>query len=285
MRIKMTDLATGTVCNNSCIMCTTIRGFDLNNAKQPMNSKSEIINNIQNNRYHSCFSITGGEPTLRDDLFEIIKEIKSVNPKADLRLLTNGRRLFYRKYAYDLVKSGVNIFTIPLHAHCWELHDFITRTKGSFQQTIKGLQNLGRFIEHGIQIEIRIVIHGANYPFVPETADLINKHFPFANVVMFYYDSIGSAHINREKLMVDISKTVPYIEKACDILKQPKQIYHIPHCMLNQDYRKYSAGQTVEDIRIAYTDKCKLCVEKENCSKLWRTYFHHKGDDEIKTIK
>ncbi|MFW6383499.1 MAG: radical SAM protein [Nanoarchaeota archaeon] len=279
----MSDLGIGTACNNCCIMCTTLRKPELSNAKQTKRKRENIIREVEKLNNPGQISITGGEPTIRNDLIELIKKIKETHPLTELRVLTNARRLYYKQYAKDLVSAGVDGFVVPLHAHCSEMHDFIARAKGSFRQTMQGLYNLGNLDR--ISIEMRIVIHGLNYPFIPDTAQLISKHFPFAKVVMLYYDSIGSAHINREKLMVNISKAAPYVEEACDIFKQPKEIYHFPLCLLREPYRKFSAGQTVEDIRIVYTKKCNACSMKDECPKLWKTYWHHKGEGELSPLK
>ena len=281
----MNELAIGTVCNNSCIMCTTLRSCDLKKAKQEMKGKSQLVEEIKNFDKSRGVLITGGEPTIREDLFEIIRFIKSNNVGREIRLLTNGRRLCYLDYTNRLISAGVTTFVIPLHANNSKVHDEITRSRGSFKQTVRGLQNLSKVLGRNICVEIRIVIHKKNYSLVAETAELIQKYFPFARVVMLYYDSIGSAHLNKKELLVEMKEAVPYVEGAIDILASKAHVYHFPRCLFREGYRDYSPGQTVEDRRVIFTEKCDDCIERTKCPGLWKIYYHNLGDKEIERIK
>ena len=55
----------------------------------------------------SIVYLSGGEPTLREDLFDIVKEIKKAGYK--VVLFTNGRKLLDIEFAYRLKKSGLDL--------------------------------------------------------------------------------------------------------------------------------------------------------------------------------
>ncbi|MFP4111930.1 MAG: radical SAM protein [Candidatus Woesearchaeota archaeon] len=277
---RNSDIVIGTACNSSCIMCTTLRTKEME-VKHCLLSKKEIIRQIDELDNPNHISITGGEPTLRNDLPEIIRYIKKKHPKTELSLLTNGRRFYYNDYTKDIIESGVNKFIIPLHAHRSELHDFITRSKGSFRQTCIGIKNL---FKSGANAEIRIVVHGMNYPFLPETASLIRKHFRKAHTVFLYFDAIGSANINRDKLLVNMEKVMPYLEKALDIIDDVR-LYHFPLCLLNEKNREKAKGKTVVERRIGYAKACHECKLKDECPGIWKTYLHRIGEHEFKAIR
>jgi len=278
----MTDVNTGQICNSSCIMCTTIRNED-KKVKQTTISKEDIIAMIDSDKNQEYFAITGGEPTIRDDLLEIIDHIKKKYPDKEIKLLTNGRRLFYQGYSRKIASSGVDKIIIPLHAHEATLHDFISRADGSFEQTIKGIHNISKY---NVPIEIRVVIHGINYPFIPEIAELINNELGNVSVVFLYFDIIGSAYLNREKLVVPMTKVAGYLEKGIDTLRDKEvSLYHFPLCTINKKYRKHAKGKTVEDRRIIFVKECNSCKEKDKCCGIWKTYNKIQGNEEFKAIR
>jgi His-Xaa-Ser system radical SAM maturase HxsC len=280
----MADIGLSQECNSSCIMCTSIRSADLASAKQEKPPLQEILGKIDRLQNPDHIALTGGEPTLREDLFEILDHVFDRFPDIEVALLTNGRRLAYKDYCRRLVESGLKKFIIPIHAHEAELHDFITRSEGSFKQTLKGLKNLSEF---DVNIEVRVIIHGINYPFLAEIARLIKKEVSRVDrVVLLYFDAIGSGAINKERLFVKMEWVVPYLQKAIDELEGYNvQVYHFPSCVLGEEYRKYSVGKTVEDARITFGEDCEQCSIKAECSGVWKTYEKKFGMGEFKAVR
>ncbi|MDI6770330.1 MAG: radical SAM protein [Anaerolineales bacterium] len=82
---------------------------------------------------------TGGEPTLREDLPELISHAESNGQITGLN--TNGRRLSDPRYVERLVEAGLDHVQITLESCEPEIHNEMVRAKGAFQQTIKGLKN------------------------------------------------------------------------------------------------------------------------------------------------
>ncbi|MFH1510417.1 MAG: radical SAM protein [Candidatus Woesearchaeota archaeon] len=275
----MVDLGIGDRCNSSCIMCTTVRPED-KKVENRMLSKEEVFSMIDKMERPPYIAITGGEPTIRKDLTEIVGHARNRFPAAEIKLLTNARMASYPDYANDLLSTGIDVYIIPLHSHHPDLHDFVTRTKGSFVQTVQGIRNLSK-----AKIEIRIVIHGINYPFLPETAEFIRDNFPGASVVMIYFDIIGSAFINRDRLVVQMTRIAPYLEKAIDVLQQNDiHTYHFPLCVLGLRYRDSAKGVTVVGHRIMFADSCAACSMKSKCCGIWKAYAKLVGTGEFKPI-
>jgi MoaA/NifB/PqqE/SkfB family radical SAM enzyme len=275
----MVDLAIGDRCNSSCIMCTTVRpeDKDIKTYFLPLNEIESSLDSMSGPDY---VAITGGEPTIHPELSSIVKEIRTRFPDTELKLLTNGRMLSYPDFTDRLV-TGIDTLIIPLHAHHPDLHDFISRSKGSFEQTVKGIRNA---LRHDIKVEIRIVIHGINYPFLPETAEFIKKEFPAASVVMLYFDIIGSGFLNRERLVVPMTKVIPYLQKALDTLGDAATAYHFPPCLLPETYRMHIHGVSVVERRIMFTKGCDKCSAKSDCCGIWKTYSRLQGTEEFKPI-
>jgi MoaA/NifB/PqqE/SkfB family radical SAM enzyme len=108
---------------------------------------------------HVCF--TGGEPTLRDDLVELIKYAEKLGQVTGL--LTNGCRLQDQAYLDELLLAGLDHLQITLASHQAEVHDRIVGMKGAWAQADKGLRN-------AIAGDIYVV---AQIPITPDNAGTI----------------------------------------------------------------------------------------------------------------
>jgi molybdenum cofactor biosynthesis enzyme MoaA len=84
--------------------------------------------------------IRHGEPTLRRDLGEALGELRRRRP-ASVSLLTNGRMLAYPAVTQALAQAGVDRFVVKLFGLEAATHDAHTRTPGSFEQAVRGIEN------------------------------------------------------------------------------------------------------------------------------------------------
>ena len=100
--------------------------------------------------------LTGGEPTLGDQLFKILNLLKKY-PYVEPLILTNGRKFSNRDFAKKFVeKAPLNmVYAIPLYSSIPQIHDEIVGISGAFKETIEGIYNLTRF---RVPIELRIVL-------------------------------------------------------------------------------------------------------------------------------
>ena len=84
-------------------------------------------------------TFTGGEPTLREDLPELL--LYAQNKGMVTGLISNGRRLKDKAYVDTLEKSGLDFVQITLESHKPKVHDLMTSRKGSWKETVAGIQN------------------------------------------------------------------------------------------------------------------------------------------------
>jgi len=85
-------------------------------------------------------TFTGGEPTLREDLPELITHAQKIGIVTGL--VTNGRRLKDKGFVANLEKAGLDFAQVTLESNDAEIHDQMTGSKGSWQETIDGIRNL-----------------------------------------------------------------------------------------------------------------------------------------------
>jgi radical SAM protein with 4Fe4S-binding SPASM domain len=82
---------------------------------------------------------TGGEPTLRDDLPQLIAHAQRNGQIAGLN--TNGRRLSDPRYLNRLVEAGLDHVQITFESHEAHVHDQMVRNNGAWKQTVAGIRN------------------------------------------------------------------------------------------------------------------------------------------------
>jgi MoaA/NifB/PqqE/SkfB family radical SAM enzyme len=111
---------------------------------------------------HVCF--TGGEPTLRDDLVDLVAYGEEQGLVTGL--LTDGHRLQDQSYLDALLLAGLDHLQITLASHHPEVHDAIVGRKGDWQAVEAGLRNA---LDADIYVVVHIVIVPANAASVAET--------------------------------------------------------------------------------------------------------------------
>jgi len=104
--------------------------------------------------------ILTGEPTLSENLFQIIKYAKKSGFK-NITLFTDGTKLANPIYAKKLKESGCNSINFYFLGHKASLHDKITKTRGSFFKLRRGIENWKRI--NG-RFDTKIIFHKLNEP-------------------------------------------------------------------------------------------------------------------------
>lgn len=270
-------------CNNRCISCITDFEVHRNNPEFTTDEVKSIIDNIDDDV--STIDFNGGEPTLRKDLFEILRYTRERFPNSLIQLLTNGRMFAYQKYVNDFTKLRLNNFNffITLYGHTAKVHDSITRTPRSFEQTVKGIKNL---LRNNCSIEIRVVINKMNYKHMPEIADFILENFKgIFRLVFINLKLTGEAYKNRKYVVMDYKEVVPFVTNALDKIddKLNTRLFHFPLCILPKKYWKYAKGVTIVDDQIVFPN-CDSCKGREDCAGVWKSYVDVKGNKEFKAL-
>ncbi len=108
IRLSITD-----VCNFKCGYCLPNGYFKVENKPGFLNL-DEISNLVAafTELGVSKIRITGGEPTIRKDFFEVLKNIKSEHEISNLVITTNGYKL--NEIAEELIGTGINGINISI---------------------------------------------------------------------------------------------------------------------------------------------------------------------------
>jgi MoaA/NifB/PqqE/SkfB family radical SAM enzyme len=154
-------------CNNACAFCPqqearTSPGGGFFSSEAIQDRLREAA------RLDKTVALVGGEPTLHPELFAFARLAREAGAEA-LVVQTNGRRLAYSSYARGLVEAGVTAVDISLHGTTAAMHEFHTRTAGSFAQTLTGI---GVARGAGLRVGVTCVLTRSNYRHAPELVRL-----------------------------------------------------------------------------------------------------------------
>lgn len=114
--------------------------------------------------FSPSFNITGGEPFLRHDIFEVLKELRSRD--FDVYLLSNGILIDKERAGMlsDLGVKGVQVSIEGPEA----IHEMI-RGKGSFLSAMRGVQHL---LDAGVTVTFNVTLSDLNADYFMEMVEL-----------------------------------------------------------------------------------------------------------------
>jgi MoaA/NifB/PqqE/SkfB family radical SAM enzyme len=138
-------------------------------------------------------TFTGGEPTMRDDLFDLIEYSRWFVT----RLNTNGLKLTPR-YCARLCEVSLDVLQVTLYSHIAEVHNRITQ--GDWEQTVQGIKNA---IAAGLIVSVNtpLVSIDQDYPGTLKFLSSIGVCFASCSGLIKAGKAKGATDLGREDLM------------------------------------------------------------------------------------
>jgi len=303
-KTKKTVIIVGYSCNNNCRFCIGSDKRDLIN-KNTIQIEQEMVDARE--RGTTYLEFIGGETTIRSDFIHLVKFAKYLEFET-IMIATNGRRLSYPDYAKKLISAGLNSIVFSIHGHNAKEHDFLTRVDGSFDQLMKGFKNVKKLL--GIKrIGSNTTIVKKNLKNIEKIGAMIDKLGIRNSEFIFVDCNEGGAYDNFYEFVPRISKAAPYIRKCLDIGKKNGaahwHVRYVPLCYFTEYLDQISELMEVKHFQTEHfapdfinldvegsrpklarikTKKCQKCKLFNQCEGIWRTYYKHYGDKELKPI-
>ncbi len=161
------DMALTFECQNNCVHCYA--GGPHETPELTTQQWKEVIDRLQQVGVF-ILTFTGGEPTLREDLPELL--LYGETKGMVTGLITNGRRLADKAYVEALEKTGLDFIQVTLESHKPNIHDLMTATKGSWKETVAGIKNI---IPTQIYATTNTTLSKYNASNFLETVDFLKK--------------------------------------------------------------------------------------------------------------
>ena len=260
------DLALTFRCQNDCMHCYAGGPHEtpeLNTAqwKQVIDRLSEIGIFI--------VTFTGGEPTLRDDLPELL--LYAQNKGMVTGLITNGRNLKEETFVAALEKAGLDFVQITLESHKPEIHDQMTGAEGSWKETVAGIKNATK---SQIYVTTNSTLSKYNIAEFLETIDFIKK----LDVAAFGCNSLihsGKANTVSDEFALTIEELKEMLPKISDRAHQLglKFLWYTP-----TQYCRFDPVQLDLGVKSCTAALINMCVGPNGDVYPCQSYFESLGN-------
>jgi len=321
-REERIHVSIGAICNNNCVFCMEEDrdGRYINNSAMTSERVRWILEQNQGAE-EVCF--TSGEPTTRPELPDLVAMAKRLGYRK-ISVMTNGRRLSHRPYAALLAKAGMNRFYISIHDHTKKLHEGLTRTPESFEQTVSGLDSIAKLKRFGIELHTSSVVTNRNLPHLVDIYRFLREH-GVDQVVFNVMQANGRADTFFDQIFPTYTSLAASFRAFLASVDEPKPmafLVDIPLCTtegiadFNRGYveryrhfdlesqatlpetrkderRQEGKGKglvlvTRQDLVDAEREKraeCRECRYNASCEGVWKNYLKRFGWDELLPVR
>lgn len=295
-------------CNNCCAFCMEAdyhRTDDLYRQLDMSVPKVErLLSDGMIDRNYPVL-LTGGEPTLNENLPAVAEFLKK-NGIREISLQTNGRMLSYLDYCVRLARAGITHFTLSIHGSSRTIHDAMTRSPGSFAQSIAGLENLLRLkqIMPNIRICTACTLTRINIGGIRDYLHLMLKHYNGIETVILNPLTIrGNALRYSRQLTVSYSEISETVGNAIVQIGIPRESYNrititdMPRCidnvlsgpfenilLVDPALKKSHLARKLGQKGIK-NKECAGCVCNDSCPGISQEYANIFGMDEFRPVK
>jgi His-Xaa-Ser system radical SAM maturase HxsC len=211
---------------------------------------------------------TGGEPTMYGErLFELLRLARDRAPEAGVHVLSNGRRFHDLEFAvgWSQIDNPNMMVGIPIYGAEPTLHDYVVQAHGAFDETVRGILNLGRLDQ---RIEIRVVIHKQTAPYLVDIAEFIARNLPFVDqVALMGLEMIGLARANMDAVWID---PIDYRDELAEAVMRLSRrriktmVYNHQLCLTDRRVWPY-AVKSISDWKNEYHAECLDCSVRNAC--------------------
>jgi radical SAM protein with 4Fe4S-binding SPASM domain len=260
------DVALTFRCQNNCMHCYAggpheTPELDTTQWKQVIDRLSDIGVFI--------ITFTGGEPTLRNDLTELL--LYAQNKGMVTGVISNGRKLKDKEYVDALEKAGLDFVQITLESHKPLVHDKMTGAKGSWKETLAGIQNA---VQSQIYVSTNTTLSKQNAPDFLDTIDFIKG----LGVDAFGCNSLiysGKANEVSEEFAVSIetlNELLPKIRNKAHLLSL-KFLWYTP-----TQYCRFNPVQLGLGVKTCTAAMINMCVGPNGDVYPCQSYFESLGN-------
>jgi cyclic pyranopterin phosphate synthase len=311
----------GAVCNNNCVFCMEEDrdGRYVNNSAMTPERVRWILEESRGAE-EACF--TSGEPTTRPELPDFVSWARELGYRR-ISVMTNGRRLSHLPYAAALAKAGMNRFYISIHGHEKKLHEGLTRTPDSFEQTVAGLDSITKLKRFGVELHTSTVVTDRNLPHMSAIYRFLRDHgvdqvvfnvmqangradtffeqiFPRYQAIADAFEAMvtSSGEAKPMAFLVDIplctTERIPDFNRG--YVERYRHFDFAPYAAVSEDKRDERAQTgkgrglvlvTRSDLDDAQRDKraeCARCKHDHRCEGVWRNYLKRYGWDGLEPV-
>ena len=260
------DMALTFKCPNNCIHCYA--GGPHETPELNSSQWKEVINRLSQIGVF-IVTFTGGEPTLRADLPELLQYAQ--NNGMVTGIITNGRKLKDTNYVQALEKAGLDFVQVTLESHKPNIHDLMTATEGSWKETVVGIKNA---VSSQIYVTTNTTLSKHNAPDFLRTIDYIKE----LGVAAFGCNSLiysGKANAISQEFALPIEELNPLLMQILDKAQQlnMKFLWYTP-----TQYCRFDPVQLGLGVKSCTAAMINMCVGPNGEVYPCQSYFESLGN-------
>ncbi len=260
------DLALTFRCQNDCVHCYA--GCPRETGELKTAEWKTVIDRLHETGVF-IITFTGGEPTLREDLPQLL--LYAQNKGIVTGLISNGRRLADKSYVETLEKAGLDFVQITLESRDPKIHDRITGKDGSWKETVEGIRNA---VCSQIYTTTNTTLNQQNAAGFLETLDFVKE----LGVKTFGCNSLiysGKAKNIEDKFALStetLNDLLPEIRDKANRLRM-KFLWYTPTQYCNLDPVKLGLG-----VKSCTAANFNMCIGPDGTVYLCQSYFEGLGN-------
>lgn len=245
--------------------------------------------------------IGGGEPTLREDLFALVKTARSLG-YARVLVQTNGMRLAYAAYADALVAAGVTDVSVNVKSHRADTHDRLSRADGCHALLVEALRGLAA---RSVRVTADVLLARST---IVDLAEIV-PFYASLGVKRFVLWLLSAADVDERDVADEVPRIadlIPYLARAAEAARAADVelvSLHTPRCTLPPKLRPLFEPASSLDLVVvgpdarafpleespfeggAYVAACATCSERSRCGGPRADYLRIHGDREFTAIE
>jgi len=225
----LSEIALTYRCQNRCFFCYASAPDRGRSVPHMTTGQVKIIlDKIVDQARVPTVSFTGGEPTLRPDLPELIAYARSRGLRTNL--ITNGLRCAEEGYAVSLAEAGLNSAQVSLEAGDAATHDAVVAHPGAFARTLQGVRNLKAA---GIHTHTNTTINARNRHALPAMVDFLadmEQEYLSMNMVIRTGDAVGMPDVGYDEIGQVV---LPLKDRAEERGMRFVWYSPVPYCLFN----------------------------------------------------
>ena len=246
-------------CNLRCVHCMIEGTMDWLRPESDAALDDVLATNQREHRWKGL-TLTGSEVTLRPDLPDLARRARAAGFE-HVRIQTHANRLASRAYCEELVGAGIDEYFVSVTAADAATHDAITQVPGSFDRTLRALENLDTFPD--VVTLTNTVITARSYQHLPDVVRRLGHLRRLAQMDFWTYWPMRE---NDDKdLVVSHIETLPFLRAAIQearALGRHVEVKNFPECLLGDDRDALD------------NDQPKLVIDPEFWAEFHRNGFH-----------